>query len=222
MKDALNKTVKFREPFRPFAGSVLTEQAENWFDMADRDSPFMLMVWPVVETVRHQIGEIVHIDGTFRVQTVDAELTSQFRTLIEEFYKLTGIPIVLNTSFNLRGKPIIERVEEALDCLYGSRLSKVFIGTVEVRAPNHSQLRPVAIGDPEPTAGRLTGQLLAAADGRRTIDDLSTVIGVNVDELIDLAFELRRFGRLRWGGLPQLSPPRYPLPQYEPIGEKGV
>ena len=222
MKDALNKTVKFREPFRPFAGSVLAEQAGKWFEMADPDSPFMLMVWPAVEIARHQIGEIVHIDGTCRVQTVDVELPGPFRALIEEFNKLTGIPVVLNTSFNLRGKPIIERVEEALDCLYGSRLSEVFIGTVEVPAPDHTRLRPLAIGGPGPTAEGLAGQLLAEADGGRTMDDLATVIGVNVDELIDLSFELRRFGRLRWEGLPQLPPPRYPLPQYEPIPEKGV
>lgn len=222
MKDVLNKAVKFREPFRPFAGSVLAERAREWFEMADPDSPFMLMVWPVAEAVRHQIGEIVHIDGTCRVQTVHAELPGPFRALIEEFHKLTGVPVVLNTSFNLRGKPIVERVEEALDCLYGSRLCKVFVGTVELRAPDHTQLRPLAIGRSDLAAEGLAGQLLREADGRRDMADLATAIGASVDELVDLAFDLRRVGSLRWSGLPQLLPPRYPLPQYEPVGAEGA
>jgi len=94
MKDRLNSRVKFRESFRPFAGAVLAEQAGKWFEMLDPNSPFMLHVWPVAETLQQQVSEIVHVDGTCRIQTVDADLPGAFRALLEEFELATGLPIV--------------------------------------------------------------------------------------------------------------------------------
>lgn len=221
MKNKLNAKVKFREGFRPFAGAVLAEQAGKWFEMTDPDSPFMLLVWPVLEAARQQVSEIVHVDGTCRVQTVDAELTGPFRALLEEFDEAAGIPIVLNTSFNLRGMPIVERVEDVFDCLYGSRLDRVFIGTVEVPAPDHAQLRPVVTEHVGGVSHVLLDHLLTQADGQRTVQDLATMTGADVDALVDLALDLRRTGQLRWSDAPQLQPPQFPLPQYEPQPARG-
>jgi carbamoyltransferase len=213
MRNTLNARVKFRESFRPFAAAVLAEQAGKWFDMADPDSPFMLMVWPVRTDRRDQISEIVHVDGTCRVQTVDESLPGNLRRLLEEFELRTDLPMVLNTSFNLRGMPIVERPGEALDCLYGSRLDAVFLGPVEVRGPDHRTLRPVA--EAKPAHGGLPGRLLAAADGDATIAELAAAFGVDTDDLVDAALELRRTGMLQWAGVPATPKVAWPLPQYE-------
>src|SRR6266545_386123 len=158
MKDRLNARVKFREAFRPFAAAVLAELAEKWFDMPTPDSPFMLLVCPVWQAQRDAVSEIVHVDGSCRIQTVGADLPGPFRTLLEAFENATGLPMVLNTSFNLRGMPIVERPEEALDCLYGSRLDRLFIGDTEVDGPAHADLCPV----------RATGEMRLAADTEAT------------------------------------------------------
>ncbi|MGI5215082.1 carbamoyltransferase C-terminal domain-containing protein [Plantactinospora sp. CA-290183] len=213
MRDTLNARVKFRESFRPFAAAVLAEQAGKWFDMADPDSPFMLMVWPVRTERRDQVNEIVHVDGTCRVQTVDELLPGNLRRLLEEFELRTDLPMVLNTSFNLRGMPIVERPREALDCLYGSRLDAVFLGPVEVRGPDHRTLRPVAAV--KPARGGLPERLLAAADGDATIAELAADFGVDADDLVDVALDLRRTGELQWAGVPATPQTAWPLPQYE-------
>ena len=213
MKDALNRKVKFREAFRPFAAAVLAEQADKFFEMADPDSPFMLLVWPVRDAVRDQVSEVVHVDGTCRVQTVAHDLPGAFRAVLEEFDALTGLPVLLNTSFNLRGMPIVERVEEALDCVYGSRLDRVFIGDVEIGGVEHSSLRPVARRPAE--ADGFAQMLLDQADGHRTMRAIASLIGADTDEAVDLALDLRRVGVLQWAGIAGLEPQRYPLPQYE-------
>lgn len=230
MKDRLNVRVKFREPFRPFAASVLTEQAHKWFDMPVAESPFMLMVCPVLETQRDFVSEVVHVDGTCRVQTVAEDMPGAFRRLIEAFEADTGLPMVLNTSFNLRGMPIVERPDDAMDCLYGSRLDRLFIGDLEVEPPDLAALRPEhartstqgAVGLPTANeAPRITilpdwVRFLDLVDGSRTMRDVADTLGEDADELVDLALDLRRRGLLRWVGVPQLERPRFPLPQYSP------
>ncbi|MFD6563055.1 carbamoyltransferase C-terminal domain-containing protein [Micromonospora profundi] len=215
MKDLLNRKVKYRETFRPFAGAVLAEQADKWFEMATADSPFMLQVWPVAQHARSQITEIVHVDGTCRIQTVAADLPGTFRTLLEAFDRLTGLPVLLNTSFNLRGMPIVERPEEALDCLYGCRLDRVFLGTVEVPAPDFGSLKPVAVAVAGPWIDGGAAAMLRNADGQRSLTAVARADRADVEEIIDAALELRRRGLLRWRGMPVLAPPSLPLPQYE-------
>jgi len=230
MKDRLNARVKFREPFRPFAGSVLAERACEWFDMPAPESPFMLMVCPVLETRRRLVSEVVHVDGTCRVQTVAEDTPGPFRALIKAFEAETGLPIVLNTSFNLRGMPIVEHPEDAMDCLYGSRLDRLFIGDLEICAPDLAALRPEressaikgsvpsATGDVKRGAALLPEwePLLSLADGTRSVRDLSGKLGVDVEDLVDLVLNLRRRGLLQWAGLPQASQLAFPLPQYSP------
>ncbi|HET9893400.1 MAG TPA: carbamoyltransferase C-terminal domain-containing protein [Streptosporangiaceae bacterium] len=230
MKDRLNARVKFRESFRPFAGSVLAEHASKWFEMPASESPFMLLVCPVVESRRDLISEIVHVDGTCRVQTVAEDNPGPFRAVIEAFEAQTGLPLVLNTSFNLRGMPIVERPDEALDCLYGSRLDRLFIGDLEIDAPDLSRLCPervqTALGRVGLQAPGATGtarqgdplraRLLGLADGTRPACDLAAELGMSTDDVIDLVLDLRRFGLVRWAGLPQAARPWSPIPQYSP------
>lgn len=232
MKDRLNARVKFREAFRPFAGSVLAERADKWFDMPAPESPFMLMVTPVWEAQQELVSEVVHIDGTCRVQTVAEDTPGPFRALIEEFEDRTGLPMVLNTSFNLRGMPIVERPDEAMDCLYGSRLDRLFIGDLEVVAPDLAALRPEAIGAVGsrgsvglPATGEQRAAvtvlpewqgLLGLADGTRSVREIAAELGGDTEELVDLALDMRRLGLLRWAGVPQVHRPVFPLPQYSP------
>jgi carbamoyltransferase len=218
MKNQLNARVKFREEFRPFAASVLAEHAAKWFDMPVADSPFMLMVCPVLAAQAGAISEVVHADGTCRLQTVDARLPGHFRDLIENFEEITGLPLVLNTSFNVRGRPIAEDPRDALECLYGTRLDRAFIGGWEIAAPDLAGLRPRA-GDG--TDGRNRDEcdlaLLRMASGNRPLRSISTTLGIGEDQAIDRALGLRRSGLLTWEGVPALPLPSYPSPQYDPI-----
>jgi carbamoyltransferase len=114
IRDRINRTVKFREDFRPFAPSVLREEADDWFEGVC-DSPAMLFTFPVRAERREQVPGIVHVDGSARVQTVGPDDGHPaFRRLLEHFHEATGIPLVLNTSFNVRGEPIVRTPEEAL------------------------------------------------------------------------------------------------------------
>ena len=123
-KDTLNRRVKMRESFRPFAPAVLLEEAPNWFDFGDTsaESPFMLRVVDVKHEKRDQIPAIVHVDGTGRVQTLTRENNGRFYHLVKKFYKKTGVPVLLNTSFNRMGQPIIETPGDAVQCLLSTGL----------------------------------------------------------------------------------------------------
>jgi carbamoyltransferase len=115
MKDYLNARVKHREGFRPFAPSVLLEHAADWFDL-EGPSPYMLRVVSVPSSERDRIPAVVHVDGSARVQTVAQQENPAYWKLIHAFYEITGIPLVLNTSFNVAGKPIVETPQDAIDC----------------------------------------------------------------------------------------------------------
>ena len=232
MKDRLNARVKFRESFRPFAASVLVERAHKWFDMPTAESPFMLMVCPVLDNQQELVSEVVHVDGTCRLQTVAEDNPGPFRALIEAFEAETGLPMVLNTSFNLRGMPIVERPDEAMDCLYGSRLDRLFIGDLEIAAPDLTALRPERLGAAGsrgsvglPSTGEQRAAaavlpewegLLGLADGARSVREIAAELGADVEQLVDCALDARRHGLLRWAGVPQATRPVFPLPQYSP------
>lgn len=126
-KDRVNK-VKRREEFRPFAGSVLLENASEWFDLCSLEqSPFMMFAVDVLPEKRKFIPAITHVDGSCRVQTVDEENNKNFYSLIKEFYKLTGVPILFNTSFNLAGDCIVETLDDALRTLYNSDIDYLYL-----------------------------------------------------------------------------------------------
>ncbi|MCF6467964.1 hypothetical protein FAF44_06040 [Nonomuraea sp. MG754425] len=219
MKDRLNARVKFRESFRPFAASILTEHAARWFDLPARDSPFMLMICPVRPERAGLVAEVVHVDGTSRLQTVGPDLPGGFRALIEEFHRLTGLPLVLNTSLNIRGRPIVEDPRHTMEFLYGTRLDRLFLGDHEIEGPDLAALCPQrSEAVPARQSGPHVGQLLEYATGDLPVRKIAIALGVTEDEAVDLTLDLRRRGLVRWAGVPALAEPRFPLPQYDAEG----
>jgi carbamoyltransferase len=134
MKDVVNGRVKRREAFRPFAPSVLHERGPQWFGRY-YPNPFMLLVLPVLPERRERIPAVTHVDGSARLQTVTEAFNRPFHRLIAEFERRTGVPVVLNTSFNLRGEPIVLRPEEAVDDFLSSDMDALFLGDLLVRKP---------------------------------------------------------------------------------------
>lgn len=126
MKDILNARIKHREPFRPFAPSVLLEATGDYFDQ-DYPDPFMLKVYGVRPAQRAVIPAVIHVDGTGRLQTVDRATAPRYWQLIAAFAEQTGVPVVLNTSFN-ENEPIVCRPREAIDCFKRTRMDALAIG----------------------------------------------------------------------------------------------
>jgi len=124
MKDKLNAQVKHRESFRPFAPAILKEKTAEYFDL-DCPSPFMLLV---AKVKKDNIPAVTHVDGTGRVQTVSQKQNPQFYNLIKEFEKITGVPVVLNTSFNDNGEPIVESPIDAIKSYHSTNLDALIIG----------------------------------------------------------------------------------------------
>lgn len=127
MKDILNKRVKHREPFRPFAPVVLKEKMDEYFEIA-YPSPFMLLVFNVRADKRSCIPAVTHVDNTGRIQTVTKEENGLFYDLVVEFEKLTAIPVILNTSFNIKGMPIVNSPEDALHCFFSTEMDYLVMG----------------------------------------------------------------------------------------------
>jgi carbamoyltransferase len=123
-KDVLNRKVKKRESFRPFAPAILREEVANWFELdgTHGDSPFMLRVCGFRPEKKELVPAVVHVDGTGRLQTLTQEANGNFYELVKRFYQKTGVPIVLNTSFNIAGYPIVETPADAIACLLGTEL----------------------------------------------------------------------------------------------------
>jgi len=127
MKDYLNGRVKFREGFRPYAPAVLAEYAAEYFQI-HQESPHMLIATNVRPEKRNSIPAVVHVDGTCRVQTVTADLNPRFRCLLEAFYEHTGCPVLLNTSFNIKGEPIVNSPEHAIECFLRTNIDCLVLG----------------------------------------------------------------------------------------------
>ncbi len=121
MKDVLNARVKFREPFRPYAAAVMEDHLGDYFDCT-HPSPHMLLVYNVLEHRKLEIPSVTHVDGTCRVQSVTEESNGDFYRLIDAFYRVTGTPVLLNTSFNIRGEPIVMTVRDAVNCYQNTGL----------------------------------------------------------------------------------------------------
>mgnify|MGYP001266624130 CR=1 FL=1 len=145
MQKELNLKIKFRESFRPFAPSVLREDVQNWFNL-DYDSPYMLLVSDVLDTKKIKTNEdnklfgidklnvkrstipaVTHVDYSSRIQTVHKETNPKYYNLIKEFKKITNCPVLVNTSFNVRGEPIVCNVEDAFKCFMGTNLDLLII-----------------------------------------------------------------------------------------------
>ena len=146
MQKELNLKIKFRESFRPFAPSVLREDVNDWFDL-NCDSPYMLLVSDVkknkqismseedkklfgidkLNVKRSTIPAITHVDYSSRIQTVHKETNPRYYDLIKEFKKITSCPVLINTSFNVRGEPIVCSIEDAYNCFMGTNLDVLVI-----------------------------------------------------------------------------------------------
>lgn len=129
-KDIINEMVKKREAFRPFAPSVMEEYADEYFDLPTktRQYPYMIFVVKVKPDQQKLLGAITHVDGTARIQTVSRETNPLYWQLIDEFRKITGVPIILNTSFNNNAEPIVDSVNDAIVCFYTTKLNYLVIG----------------------------------------------------------------------------------------------
>ena len=127
MKDKVNATVKYREPFRPFAPSILANRIDEYFDGASL-TPFMEKIFKIREAMREKIPAVTHVDGSGRLQTVTEEQNALYSRLITKFEERTGVPVVLNTSFNLKGEPIVCTVKDALRTFYSSGLDALVVG----------------------------------------------------------------------------------------------
>ncbi len=125
-RDRVNLKIKFRESFRPFAPSVLAEQATEYFDL-NQPSPYMLLV-AQVHSDKQTIPAVTHVDGSARVQTVAENENPKFYRLIKAFYKLTGCPVIINTSFNVRGEPIVCTPQDAFRCFLHTNMDYLVLG----------------------------------------------------------------------------------------------
>ncbi len=132
MKELVNRTVKQREPFRPFAPSVTLERAGYYFSPAV-ESPYMTVTFDATPRARAEAPAVVHVDGTSRIQTVRRETNELYWRLIAEFEKLTGVPVVLNTSFNVAAEPIVQTPDDALRCYHTTALDALALGPFWLR-----------------------------------------------------------------------------------------
>jgi carbamoyltransferase len=130
MREIINTKIKFREKFRPFAPSVLEEALDEYF-VDGRQDPFMIQVYPVQPAKREVIPAVTHVDGSGRLQTVSERTNPRYFRLISEFKKLTGVPVVLNTSFN-ENEPIVLTPAQALDCFLRTRMDHIVLGNTSV------------------------------------------------------------------------------------------
>ena len=153
MQATINMKIKFRESFRPFAPAVLEEQANDYFDLDGKVSPYMLLVAPINgehrlplsqedadkfgveqrEVIRSTLPAITHVDYSARVQSVGKDVNPRFRQLLEAFYESSGSPMVVNTSFNIRGEPIVCTPEDAFRCFMGTNMDVLVIDRFVIR-----------------------------------------------------------------------------------------
>src|SRR5829696_7451205 len=131
MKEILNDRIKKREPFRLFAPSILEERVGEYFEQT-HPAPAMLMVYQIKEERRREISAVTHVDGSGRLQTVSRELNERYYQLISDFAELTGVPVILNTSFN-ENEPVVCTPKQAIDCFLKTRMDALYLGNYSVR-----------------------------------------------------------------------------------------
>jgi carbamoyltransferase len=152
MKEIVNAKIKFREPYRPFAPSVLAEYADRYFDLPNMmdhyPARYMLYVVPVRPAAQETLPAITHVDGTGRLQTVFKEQSPRYYGLIERFGQATGVPVILNTSFNLRGEPVVTTPANAFSTYSKSEMDSLVMGSFIVdKQPVTSSHSTVAVGN---------------------------------------------------------------------------
>ncbi|MCP5425320.1 MAG: carbamoyltransferase [Gammaproteobacteria bacterium] len=171
-KEIINAMIKKREGYRPFAPSVLEERVDDFFEVPgpQKRFPFMSFVLPVREEWRQSLGAITHVDGSSRLQTVSRVCNPKYWELIAAFERLTGIPILLNTSFNNNAEPIVDSVEDAIVCFLTSGLHYLVAGDYFVAKREGSQERWLDLVATLPTAARLLQEDHYADASARRVD----------------------------------------------------
>lgn len=211
VKDRLNARVKHREAFRPFAPACLLAHVADWFepDGTPDESPFMLRVRPFRRGQAARVPAVVHVDGTGRLQTVTADANGPLHALLERFLAATGVPILLNTSFNIAGEPIVETPEDALWCMLATGIDVcVLEDVVVVKQPEYRSLldlRPVAVADCAPADADRPIWLAAArcATGWELLADLQRESPVTELALVRSLHRLRAAGTLELTAAPR-------------------
>jgi carbamoyltransferase len=146
MRELINARIKFREKFRPFAPSILEEHLDDYFENAIPD-PFMQQVYPIKPDKRSVVPAITHVDGTGRLQTVSRATNPLYYQLISAFHQVTGVPLVLNTSFN-ENEPIVDTPEQAFDCFRRTRMDAIVLGNTVIRRAKQPSVKAVPQLDP--------------------------------------------------------------------------
>ncbi|MBW2713647.1 MAG: hypothetical protein JRC77_07845, partial [Deltaproteobacteria bacterium] len=161
--EVMNLKIKFRESFRPFAPAVLRDQVHEYFDMRENeDSPYMLLVAPVhpkrrrtsagssdlkgldrLKEVRSEIPAVTHVDSSARVQTVSEERHPRFARILRAFQKKTGCPVLIKTSFNVRGEPIVNTPEDAYRCFMGTNMDVLVIENFVLRKSDQPNFKDI-------------------------------------------------------------------------------
>ena len=141
MKDILNQRIKKREPFRPFAPSILEDRVADYFEQT-HPAPTMLMVYQVKKERRSEIPAVTHVDGSGRLQTVSRGVNDRYYQLISDFNELTGVPVILNTSFN-ENEPIVCTPEQAIDCFKKTQMDVLYLGNYSIRRSYHPQITQI-------------------------------------------------------------------------------
>ena len=160
MQSVMNRKIKFRESFRPFAPAVLKERVADYFEI-DRETPYMLLVAPVAKALRKdppddsalkgleklsvlrsEIPAVTHVDFSARIQTVDRAAHPLYYDTINEFYRQTGTAVIINTSFNVRGEPIVCRPEEAYACFMRTNMDYLVIGNFLLDKKEQPEMKP--------------------------------------------------------------------------------
>jgi len=143
MAKIIVNSVKQREDYRPFAGSVMLEHANDYFDMKQlKESPWMSFAIQAKEKAYKDIPSLVHADGTCRIQTVTREQNKNYYDLIEAFYNITGVPMIFNTSFNLGGEALVETIEDAITTCQKSQINYLYVpADQDIHIP-YSMIKP--------------------------------------------------------------------------------
>ena len=194
-KDRINAMVKKREGYRPFAPAVLEERCADHFELPrpGTRTPFMSYTLPVRRESRELLGAVTHVDGTARVQTVARETDPLFWSLIEAFGRLTGVPVLLNTSFNNHAEPIVDSVDDAVACFLTTGLQRLAIGSFVVDKRMAPAQAVLALAPSLPVSTRLAQVVAAGADGRHVErHELSTTFDRRTRELSAPAWRLLR------------------------------
>jgi carbamoyltransferase len=143
MMDTLNRRIKFREPFRPFCPSILADSTGEYFEI-NYPSPFMVQAYRIRESQRQRIPAVTHADGTGRLQTVEPDVNPLYWKLIDRFRQITGVPVLINTSFN-ENEPIVNTPRQALDCFLRTQMDTLVMGSyLLAKTENAQRDEPIA------------------------------------------------------------------------------